>query len=155
MNLVVESSRAQTDAANYLRQRGVPLGNVQFHILPYDWSWMRDNGAIWVEKTAGNGTKSLAVQDWGFDGWGGDGGPSRKDDAVPPRVAQIARVASETVPEVLERGTLEFNGRDTVITSWTVLHDRNPKMSARRTGDRDQGQVGRDESCVVGRCAAR
>lgn len=132
VNLVVESSRAQLDATNFLRQRGVQLGNIVFHVMPYDWSWMRDNGAIWVEQTDAHGKQSMIVQDWGFDGWGGDGGPSRKDDAVPPKVAAIEKVAVEKVSIVIEKGTLEFNGKDTVITSWTVLHDRNPTMSKRQ-----------------------
>jgi agmatine deiminase len=71
----------------------------------------------------------MAVQDWGFDGWGGDGGPSQKDDAVPPREAAIDNVAVEKVNVVIEKGTLEFNGIDTVITSWNVLSQRNPTMS--------------------------
>lgn len=129
VNLVVQSQSALNGAQQFLQSRGVPLSNVNFHIMPYDWSWMRDNGAIWVEKTAANGEQSLIVQDWGFDGWGGDGGPSRRDDAVPCRVAAIEGVECETVPVVLEKGTLEFNGKDTVITSWTVLNDRNPNMS--------------------------
>ena len=90
---------------------------------------MRDNGAIWVEKTNVQGAKSLGVQDCGFDGWGGDGGPSRKDDAVPQYVAKIEGVGYEKVDIVLEKGTLEFNGKDTLLTSWTVLHDRNPRLS--------------------------
>lgn len=129
VNLVVDSTSARTQATSFLQQRGVPLGNVQFQIMPYDWSWMRDNGAIWVEKTAANGTKSLVVQDWGFDGWGGVGGPSLKDDEVPAKVANIKSVPLETVALTLEKGTLEFNGKDTVITSWPVLHDRNPQMT--------------------------
>ena len=129
VNLVVDSQAAKTQATQFLQQSGVPLGNVQFQIRPYDWSWMRDNGAIWVEQTAANGIKTMAIQDWGFDGWGGEGGPSQKDDAVPARVAALKGVASEVVPVVLEKGTLEFNGQDTVITSWPVLHDRNPNMS--------------------------
>lgn len=129
VNLAVESQRTLTDAKAFLQQRGVPLTNVQFHIMPYDWSWMRDNGAIWVEQSDSNGVKKMAIQDWGFDGWGGDGGPSRKDDAVPRLVAKIEGVAVETIPVFLEKGTLEFNGKDTVITSWPVLHDRNPAMT--------------------------
>lgn len=129
VNLAVESTSAQQQAARFLQQQGVPLNNIQFHIMPYDWSWMRDNGAIWIEKTDANGVKTQVVQDWGFDGWGGDGGPSRKDDAVPGHVARIEGVEVENVSVVLEKGTLEFNGSDTVITSWTVLHDRNPNMS--------------------------
>lgn len=129
VNLVVESQSAKTEATQFLTQRGVPLNNVQFQIMPYDWSWMRDNGAIWVEQTDSKGVKKMAVQDWGFDGWGGDGGPSRKDDAVPQYVAKIEGVGYEKVDVVLEKGTLEFNGKDTVITSWTVLHQRNPGMS--------------------------
>ncbi|MEM6980448.1 MAG: agmatine deiminase family protein [Planctomycetota bacterium] len=126
VNLVVESNSAQRQATTFLRNRGVDLSNVDFHIMPYDWSWMRDNGAIWVEQTDVDGNRSMLVQDWGFDGWGGDGGPSRRDDAVPTRVAAIEGVPVENVDVVLEKGTLEFNGKDTVITSWTVLSDRNP-----------------------------
>ena len=129
VNLVVDSTKAQADASKYLQQRGVPLTNIQFQIMPYDWSWMRDNGAIWVEQTNAQGAKNLAVQDWGFDGWGRVGGASRKDDAVPRQVAKIEGVAVETIPVILEKGTLEFNGKDTVITSWTCLHDRNPSLT--------------------------
>ncbi len=129
VNLAVESQAAKTEAMQFLSQRGVPLNNVQFQIMPYDWSWMRDNGAIWVEQTDSKGIKKMAVQDWGFDGWGGDGGPSRKDDAVPQYVSKIEGVGYEKISVVLEKGTLEFNGKDTVITSWTVLHQRNPTMT--------------------------
>jgi agmatine deiminase len=129
VNLAVESQAAKTEAMQFLTQRGVPLSNVQFHIMPYDWSWMRDNGAIWVEQTDAKGVKKMAVQDWGFDGWGGDGGPSRKDDAVPQHVARIEGVGYEKISVVLEKGTLEFNGKDTVIASWTVLNNRNPQMT--------------------------
>jgi agmatine deiminase len=129
VNLAVESSQAKVEAEQFLAARGVPLSNIAFQIMPYDWSWMRDNGAIWVEGTIANGEKTMGVQDWGFDGWGGDGGPSRKDDAVPIHVARIEGAGYKKVDVVLEKGTLEFNGKDTVITSWTVLHDRNPQMS--------------------------
>ena len=129
INIAVESGSARTQATQFLQQRGVAMNNVNFHIMPYDWSWMRDNGAIWVEKTDAEGGKSMGVQDWGFNGWGGDGGPSRKDDAVPTHVAKIENVAYEKVNVTLEKGTLEFNGKDTVIASWTVLSDRNPGMS--------------------------
>ena len=69
------------------------------------------------------------MQDWGFDGWGGEGGPSLKDDEVPANVASIKAVPLETVSLTLEKGTLEFNGKDTLITSWPVLHNRNPQMT--------------------------
>lgn len=129
VNLAVTSANAQRGAERFLAERGVPLENINFHIMQYDWSWMRDNGAIWAEQTDADGNRELVVQDWGFDGWGGDGGPSKKDDAVPCKVAAIEGVKCEAVDVVLEKGTLEFNGKDTVISSWTVLHQRNPEMS--------------------------
>ncbi|MEZ6120710.1 MAG: agmatine deiminase family protein [Pirellulaceae bacterium] len=129
VNLVVANNSELRGAQQFLQSRAVPLQNIQFHIMPYDWSWMRDNGAIWVEKTDASGKQEFVAQDWGFDGWGGDGGPSRRDDAVPCQVASIEGVTCEKVDVVLEKGTLEFNGKDTVITSWTVLHDRNPNMT--------------------------
>ena len=129
VNLVVQSRSAKNQAQSYLTDRGVPLDNIEFHVISYDWAWMRDNGPVWVEQTNADGEVQHVVQDCGFDGWGGEGGPSRRDDAVPCKVAEIEGMECQTVPIVSEKGTMEFNGIDTVITSWTVLSNRNPNMS--------------------------
>jgi agmatine/peptidylarginine deiminase len=49
VNLIVEDEIGLEVARNFLDRNGIPLSNIQWHIMPYDWAWMRDNGPVWVE----------------------------------------------------------------------------------------------------------
>jgi len=124
IQIIVQSSLARNQAQNYLLNRGVPLSNLHWHIMPYNWAWMRDNGPVWVSIDGGS-----VVQDWGFDAWGGQYPPWDDDDAVPCRVADIVGVPCESRELITERGNLEFNGAGTVIASWPCQSDRNPGVS--------------------------
>jgi agmatine deiminase len=125
LNLIVISNNAKTQAQNYLLNSGVPLGQITFHIMPYNWAWMRDNGPVWVES---NG--EMIVEDWGFDCWGGIDSPCDSDDAVPCNVANIEGVLCENYNNIIvERGSLEFNGAGALITTWPVFIDRNPQVT--------------------------
>ena len=124
IHLVVTGGAAETAAGSYLSEQGVPLANITWHIAPYDNAWMRDNGPVYVADAGG-----LIVQDWGFDAWGDSSLQYTHDDAIPPRIAGWLGMRCVTCPLVNERGTLEFNGVDTLITSWAVLHGRNPSVA--------------------------
>jgi len=124
VNIIVQSASARSQAQTYLTNKGVPLTNITWHIMPYNWAWMRDNGPVW----ANLGGQSV-VQDWVFDGWGEQEPPWDDDDAVPCQVAVIEDVPCEVYDLINERGTLEFNGVDTLITSWVCLSNRNPSVS--------------------------
>jgi len=124
VNILVVSASARTQAQNYLTNQGVPLTNITWHIMPYNWAWMRDNGPVWANS---NGVR--VAQDWVFDGWGEQEPPWEDDDAVPCQVAAIEDVPCEVYDFINERGTLEFNGVDTLITSWVCLSNRNPGVT--------------------------
>ncbi len=125
IDIVVGSSWAETQARNYLTNQGVPLTNLNWHIMQYDWAWMRDNGPVWVSEK-----REPIVQDWGFDGWGGLVSYWSNDDTVPPQVAAVEGVLCEDFNRLInERGNLEFNGAGALITSWACLSDRNPGWS--------------------------
>jgi agmatine deiminase len=127
IHILVDDASARTQAQDYLSRRGVSLANLHWHLIPYDWAWLRDNGPVWVEVDG-----VLTAQDWIFDGWGGnvpDVTYWDQDDAVPCQIAAAIGTPCEAYAVVNERGTLEFNGVDTLITSWPVLHDRNPSWT--------------------------
>lgn len=125
IHMLVGSASARNQAQNYLTNHGVPLTNIEWHIMQYDWCWMRDNGPVWAET---NG--QLTVQDWKFDGWGGLEPYWDQDDIVPPQVAAYEGVPCDDYSMLInERGNLEFNGTDALITSWACLSSRNPAWS--------------------------
>ncbi|GJM17917.1 MAG: agmatine deiminase [Phycisphaeraceae bacterium] len=124
LNLLTRTEAARGQAEAYLAARGVPLNNVTFHVTPYNWAWMRDNGPVWVEQGGG-----LTAQDWAFDAWGGIIAPWNLDDAVPAWVAQTTGHATDAIGTINERGALEFNGAGALITTWPVFADRNPGMT--------------------------
>ncbi len=122
VDIVVANAWSRTQAQDYLTGQGVPLTNLNWHIMQYDWAWMRDNGPVWVRERGGS-----IVQDWGFDGWGGLVSYWANDDIVPPQVASVEGVPCEDLNLLInERGNLEFNGAGALITSWACLSDRNP-----------------------------
>ena len=125
VRVLVGSNSAMNQARNYLTNHGVPLTNIEWYVMDFNWAWMRDNGPVWSLTRNG-----LTAQDWGFDGWGGLVSYWSNDDTVPPQVAAVEGVLCEDFNRLInERGTLEFNGIDTLITSWPCLHDRNPAWS--------------------------
>jgi agmatine deiminase len=122
VHIIAISESARTDAEHYLITRGVPLANITWHVADYTYNWMRDNGPVYA--VDGNG---LFIQDWGFDGWGwGDG---YDDDDIPRHVTGWLGMRCDSYTLINERGTLEFNGADALVSSWSVLHARNPGVS--------------------------
>jgi agmatine deiminase len=124
VNLIVEDEIGLEVARNFLDRNGIPLSNIQWHIMPYDWAWMRDNGPVWVESEG-----EIVLQDLGFNAWGEIDPHFDKDDAVPCRVAEIENIPCENKEFIYERGTLEFNGAGALIASWPVMQDRNPELT--------------------------
>ena len=124
IHMIVLSTSARTSAQDYLLSLGVPLTNIEWHIMPYNAAWMRDNGPVWVSVDG-----APVVEDWGFDAWGGQYPPWDDDDAVPCLVAGIEGVPCESFELITERGNLEFNGAGALIASWACQSNRNPGVS--------------------------
>jgi len=124
VQILIDDATAEAEAREFLAERLTGLDQISFAPIQSNWSWMRDNGPVWVERDGW-----LAVQDWGFDGWGEADTAFGRDDAVPCQVADRVGVPCEQYDVLTERGAMEFNGVDTLIASWTTLHARNPEMS--------------------------
>jgi agmatine deiminase len=104
--------------------------NIQWHSIPYDNSWMRDNGPVYVLSD-----NQLRIQNWEFDAWGGAFGPDvpfSLDNTVSNKVGKILKIPVDHVEIVHERGNLEFNGSDTVILNWSTIGDSNRNLAYTR-----------------------
>jgi len=113
-----------------LRKYGTPLERVHFHHFPAYEPWCRDHGPIFVVRES-QGRRERAVVDWGYNAWGGKYPPFDLDDAVPQHVAGLRGLPLFSPGIVMEGGSLEVNGRGTLLTTEACLlnPNRNPHLT--------------------------
>jgi agmatine deiminase len=123
------------------------LKNVFFYHIPTDSSWARDIGPIFVREVesgdAGDGGRAgvcagdrdakgkLVITDWVFNAWGNKYGPYAQDDVVPQRVGKLLGLTVLQPGIVLEGGSIDVNGRGTLLTTEQCLlnKNRNPSLT--------------------------
>lgn len=104
--------------------------NVHFHQIPTNDAWCRDHGPIFLERDR-NGAREQAIVDWGFNAWGGKYPPYDLDDVVPSRIGAELGLPVFRPGIVMEGGSLDVNGRGTLLTTESCLlnPNRNPALS--------------------------
>ncbi|GAB5467174.1 MAG: agmatine deiminase family protein [Rhodospirillales bacterium] len=95
--------------------------------LEIDDSWMRDNGPTFLTDAEGN----LAGVDWVFNAWGRKYEDFDRDDAVPAKLLERAKLPRFRAPLVMEGGSFHVDGEGTLITTESCLlnPNRNPDLS--------------------------
>ncbi|AFG36587.1 agmatine deiminase family protein [Spirochaeta africana] len=112
---------------------GVDPAVVRLYQVPINDTWTRDYGPITVlQRPDGQMQETPLLLDWVFNGWGMKF-PADRDNLVTRRLAvagAFARTPMETVPFVLEGGSIESDGRGTVLTTAQCLLDYNRSPNA-------------------------
>jgi agmatine deiminase len=113
-----------------LREYSTPLDRVFFHHFPSYEPWCRDHGPIFLLRDHA-GVHERAIVDWGYNAWGGKYPPFDLDDAVPQHVAKFRNLPLFSPGIVMEGGSIELNGRGTLLTTEACLlnPNRNPQLS--------------------------
>ena len=103
----------------------VVRARVHLHRIPTNEPWCRDHGPIFVVRPG-----ELAAIDWGYNAWGGKYPPYDRDDAVPRRIAALLGVRAFSPGIVMEGGSLDVNGKGTLLTTESCLlnPNRNPTL---------------------------
>jgi len=129
INVVDEAMAA--DVRRRLRDAGVH-GRVQLHRHPTNDAWCRDHGPIFVQREV-DGRRAEAVVDWGYNAWGGKYPPFDLDDAIPIHIARAFHLPLFQPGIVLEGGSIDVNGRGTLVTTESCLlnPNRNPTLARR------------------------
>ena len=113
-----------------LRRHHVDLDRVHLHPFRAYEPWCRDHGPIFLVRE-GQGFRDRAVVDWGYNAWGNKYPPFDLDDQVPTHVAKLRGLPLFEPGIVMEGGSLEVNGRGTVLTTEACLlnPNRNPHLN--------------------------
>ena len=143
VEILVDGGKAEGRAAERLGRAGVDLARVGFHRVKTDRVWTRDSGPTFVVKDGGPaGPASLGMVGWEFNAWA-KYADHRRDRRVPRALGKILGLdrwrprvdpgdGGEPARVVLEGGSIDVNGRGTLITTEECLlgavQARNPRL---------------------------
>lgn len=128
VNINVVDKAMQDAATAHLDKAGADLSRVCFHLHPTNDAWCRDHGPAFL---VNNKEKKRAIVDWDYNAWGGKYPPHDLDDVIPTLVAKKLNLPVFYPQIIMEGGSVEFNGKGTVLTTTSCLlnKNRNPKLS--------------------------
>jgi agmatine deiminase len=113
-----------------LARERAELGRVRFHHHPTNDAWCRDHGPIFLQRTV-DGRWEEAIVDWDYNAWGGKYPPYDLDDVIPSRIGAELGLPVFHPGIVMEGGSIDVNGRGTLLTTEACLlnPNRNPALT--------------------------
>jgi agmatine deiminase len=133
VNILVNDAGAAANVRQLLRTAAVSDRNVSLHVIPTNDAWVRDHGPTFITRRIGSQTELAAVK-WRYNAWGGKYPPWDLDDAVAEKVAAQVGVPVFRPGIILEGGSIDVNGKGTLLTTEACLlnPNRNPHLSRSR-----------------------
>ena len=129
VHINIAGPEMEAEVRSLLTDEGADTGNVFFHYHPTNDAWCRDHGPIFVQRSL-DGVGEQAILDWGYNAWGGKYPPYDLDDVIPTRVAEEYGIPVYHPDMILEGGSIDVNGRGTLLTTEACLlnPNRNPQL---------------------------
>jgi agmatine deiminase len=156
IELIVKDAAAEKQAKKVLDRANALSKNVRFHRWPTDRVWTRDSGCTFVTiqaeakapvRAASTSSASLGAVQWRFNAWAKYSN-WKKDQLIGKRMAnashaQEIRPVFGKRPVVLEGGSIDGNGRGTLLTTEECLLSTEQQRNA-GMGREDYEKVFRD-----------
>ena len=113
---------------------GADLSKIEFYHFPTNDAWCRDHGPAFLINSE---TKEKAIIDWGYNAWGGKYPPFDLDDVIPTKIGEHFGLPVFNPGIVMEGGSVEFNGKGTILTTTACLlnENRNPHLTKEQIED--------------------
>lgn len=115
-------------AKQQLQAAGVDLKRIEFFEFPTNDAWCRDHGPAFLINPD---TKQKVIVDWGYNAWGNKYPPYDLDDVIPAKIGANYGLPVYHPGIVMEGGSVDFNGKGTVLTTTACLlnKNRNPNLN--------------------------
>lgn len=128
----VADDKMKAFAEKHLQLVGTNMGQIDFYLHPTNDAWCRDHGPAFVVNYE---KKEKAIVDWGYNAWGDKYPPYGLDDVIPTLIGEKLGLQVFHPGIVMEGGSVEFNGKGTLMTTKACLlnPNRNPNLN--------QGQI--------------
>ncbi|MEM2124231.1 MAG: agmatine deiminase family protein [Methanolinea sp.] len=126
--LLVRDTGMEERVSDLLARAGTGARSVRFLVYPYADVWFRDYGPTFLVH---ENRPSVAMVNWTFNAWGRKYPELECDDAVPAFLGGVLGIPSFSPGIVLEGGSIDTDGRGTLLTTEQCLlnPNRNPTLS--------------------------
>ncbi len=129
VNINVAGESKKIFATMHLEAAGVDMNQISFHYFPTNDAWCRDHGPAFLINP-NTDVKKVLVK-WDYNAWGNKYPPHDLDNQIPILIAQKLGIPCFKPGIVMEGGSVEFNGKGTLLTSKACLlnENRNPQLN--------------------------
>jgi agmatine deiminase len=133
INVVDEAMKSF--AIGHLNQADVDLNKVSFFMHPTNDAWCRDHGPAFLINESAPDRK--VIVDWNYNAWGNKYPPFDLDDVIPTLIGKHFNLPVFHPGIVMEGGSVEFNGKGSLMTSKACLlnKNRNPHLNQSQIED--------------------
>ena len=136
-------------AKEQLMAVGADLKKIEFFEFPTNDAWCRDHGPAFL---VNSDTKQKVIVDWGYNAWGDKYPPYDLDDVIPTKIANHFNLPVYHPGIVMEGGSVDFNGKGTVLTTTACLlnKNRNPQLNQQQIESYLQNYYGVEQVLWLG-----
>jgi agmatine deiminase len=129
VNINIVDDAMKQNAIVHLANAGADLYNINFFFHPTNDAWCRDHGPAFLVNPEAHDKKIIV--DWGYNAWGNKYPPYDLDDVIPTLIAKHYNIPVIEPGIVMEGGSVDFNGRGSVLTTTSCLlnPNRNPHLN--------------------------
>jgi agmatine deiminase len=131
VNINVADNAMREKALGFLHNAGADLNKINFFLHPTNDAWCRDHGPAFLINPT---DKTRMIVDWGYNAWGNKYPPFDLDDNIPTLIGRHYNLPVVYPGIVMEGGSVDFNGRGTLLTTTSCLlnKNRNPHLDQKQ-----------------------
>ncbi len=132
-------------AVGHLQKADVDLSKIEFYYHPTNDAWCRDHGPAFLINP--DAAQKKVIVDWGYNAWGNKYPPFDLDDVIPTLIGKKLNIPVYYPEIVMEGGSVEFNGKGTLLSSRSCLlnPNRNPHLNQSQIEDYLSNYYGVDQ----------
>jgi agmatine deiminase len=125
----VNNETMKVFAVKHLQDAYVDMSQVEFFFHPTNDAWCRDHGPAFLINP--DAQQKKVIVDWNYNAWGDKYPPYDLDDVIPTLIAKHYNIPVYYPCIIMEGGSVEFNGKGTLMTSTACLlnPNRNPQLN--------------------------
>jgi len=129
VHINVSNEEMKLFATEKLQAVSADLEKIKFYTHPTNDAWCRDHGPAFLINPGA--TQPKIIVDWNYNAWGNKYPPFDLDDRIPTLIATAYQIPVLYPDIIMEGGSVDFNGKGTLITSESCLlnENRNPLLS--------------------------